>query len=143
MRGAQPLCPVDTNLHVYVGAVLGMLFNEKVCFKCTSPYRSIAKRVDLAKHTEKHTFQKFRQNLYILTTASRCILEHLEFITKMKIIFLYCALSCLFQLCSHHDLCTELVLSLKSESYVCEKMRYTILEVNHDQVLSSVELSLF
>lgn len=69
MRGAQPLCPVDTNLHADVGGVLGMLLNEKACFKCTTLYRSIAKCVDLAKHTEKHTFQKFRQNLYILTTA--------------------------------------------------------------------------
>lgn len=98
LRGSErsPTCVPWTQTYVNgIGAALGMLLNEKVCFKCTSPYSSIAKHTDLAKYSEKHTFQKYRHNLYILTTASRCILEHLEIITKMKIIFLYWAL-CLF-----------------------------------------------
>lgn len=82
-----------------IGAVLRMLPNEKVCFKCTSPYRSIAKCPDWAKLSEKHTSQKYRQNLYILTTPSRCISEHLEIITKMKITFLYWALCPVFVSC--------------------------------------------
>jgi len=82
-----------------VGAVLGMLLNEKVCSERTSPYRSIAKCMDLAKHSEKHTFHKYRPYLYILTTASRCISEHAEIITKMKIIFLYWPLCPVFVSC--------------------------------------------
>lgn len=95
LRGSErsPTCVPGTQTYVNgIGAALGMLLSEKVCFKCTS---SIAKHADLAKYSEKHTFQKYSHNPYILTTASRWISEHLGIITKMKIIFLYWAL-CLF-----------------------------------------------
>lgn len=82
-----------------IGLVLGMQLNGKACFKCTGPYRSIAKCAELAKYSKKHTVKKYRQNLYIQTTASRCLSEHLEIITMMKIIFLHLAPCAVFVNC--------------------------------------------
>lgn len=69
------------------GVVLGMQHHGNVFFKCASPHRSIAKCGELAKYSKKHAFKKYRQNHYIQTTASRCLPEHLEIITRWKSYF--------------------------------------------------------
>lgn len=82
-----------------IAVVLGMQLNGKVCFKCTGTRRSIVKYAELAKYSKKHAFKKYRQNLYIQTTASRCLPEHLEIIVMVKIIFLHLAPCAVFVSC--------------------------------------------
>lgn len=55
MRGAPHTNPVG------IRADLGMLPKEG-CSQRAAPLRSIAKHMGLAKHAEKHTFLRHRQN---------------------------------------------------------------------------------
>lgn len=97
-QGEEPSLWTQTCMNG-IGVVLGMQLNGNVCFECAGTYRSTAECAELAKYSKKYTFKKYRQNLYIQTTASRCLPEHLEIIIMVEIIFLHLAPCAVFVSC--------------------------------------------